>query len=89
MVTPLLRAESLRRTHGRRVVLDLEEMELHAGEVLAVAGPNGAGKSTLFRVLLQLERADRGTVFIDGVALSLRDEPCSVSASDESPMPLA
>jgi molybdopterin-binding protein len=73
-VVTLLRAESLRRSHGERVVLDLDVLELHAGEVLAIIGPNGAGKSTLFRVLLQLERADSGAVFIEGVQVTARDE---------------
>ena len=73
VVTPLLRAESVRRSYAGRAVLDLDLLELDPGEVLAVVGPNGAGKSTLFRILLQLEQPDSGTVFLNGARLSSRD----------------
>lgn len=46
----------------RGFVLEVDALELHEGEVLAVLGPNGAGKSTLLRTLAGLERPDRGIV---------------------------
>ena len=73
MVTPLLRGVALRRTYGTRTVLDLDLVDVRAGEVLAVVGPNGAGKSTLFRILLQLERADSGTLYLDGAEMRADD----------------
>lgn len=36
------------------------------GEVVAVVGESGSGKSTLARILLRLERADRGSVWLAG-----------------------
>lgn len=49
------------RYHGRRV-LDVEELTLCEGELLAVLGPNGAGKTTLMRVLSMLEKPQSGWV---------------------------
>lgn len=63
---PLLTVEGLRRRYGGRLVVDVDALALHPGEVLAVLGPNGAGKSTLFRLLLLLERANEGRVVFDG-----------------------
>jgi molybdate transport system ATP-binding protein len=62
----LLAVEGLRHGYGSRVVVDIESLVLHAGEVLAILGPNGAGKSTLFRLLLLLERPDAGTIMLAG-----------------------
>jgi len=62
----LLRAQGLRRRYGRRLVVDVDALEVGRGEVLAVLGPNGAGKSTLFRLLLLVEAADEGRNLLDG-----------------------
>jgi molybdate transport system ATP-binding protein len=62
----LLQAEGLRRRYGRRLVVDVDAIEVGRGEVLAVLGPNGAGKSTLFRLLLLVEAADEGRILLDG-----------------------
>ncbi len=63
---PLLEAEALQRRYAGRLVLDVQRLQVHTGEVLAVLGPNGAGKSTLFRLLLLLERPDAGRIRLAG-----------------------
>lgn len=44
------------------------ELELAAGEVVALAGPNGAGKSTLLKYLLGLVQPTAGELRVDGAA---------------------
>jgi ABC-2 type transport system ATP-binding protein len=48
--------------------LDAVDLEIHAGEVLAVLGPNGAGKTTAISLLLGLLQADAGSATVFGDA---------------------
>jgi ABC-type branched-subunit amino acid transport system ATPase component/ABC-type branched-subunit amino acid transport system permease subunit len=41
-------------------------LDVAHGEVVAVLGPNGAGKSTFFNILSGIERADSGSILLDG-----------------------
>lgn len=45
-------------------------LDISPGEVVVAAGPNGAGKSTLLRILSGEQLPSRGSVLLDGVALS-------------------
>jgi putative ABC transport system ATP-binding protein len=42
------------------------DLRIHRGELLGIVGPSGSGKTTLLNVLGTLDRADAGTVRIDG-----------------------
>jgi tungstate transport system ATP-binding protein len=63
---PVLRFCGVTVRYGPQVVLDLPELTVRAGEVLAIMGPNGAGKSTLLHVAALLVRPQIGTVWIGG-----------------------
>ena len=66
---PLLTARGLQLGYGSREVLSGIDLELRAGEVLAIVGRNGAGKSTLLSALARLDAPRGGSV--DGAAAGL------------------
>ncbi len=51
---------------ARRQVLENVSFELRQGECLGIIGESGSGKSTLGRLLLGIERPDKGTVLFEG-----------------------
>jgi putative ABC transport system ATP-binding protein len=55
-------------------VLDSVDLEVPAGQFLAVLGPSGSGKSTLLGLMAGLDRPSSGSVAIDGEALEHLDE---------------
>ncbi|MGH9070571.1 MAG: ABC transporter ATP-binding protein [Acidimicrobiales bacterium] len=67
----VLSARGLARRFGGVVALDGVDLEVALGEVVGLLGPNGAGKTTLFNCLSGVEHADRGTVRLDGLDVSL------------------
>ncbi|KAE8765664.1 ATP-binding cassette domain-containing protein [Georgenia thermotolerans] len=69
---PILRARGLVKTYGAVVALDGVDLDLNAGEILAVIGDNGAGKSTLIKCLTGAEVPDVGTIEVAGREVSFR-----------------
>ena len=59
---PLVRAQDVCVSFGRRTVLDSVDLRVHSGEIVTLVGLNGAGKSTLIRVILGIVQPDSGNV---------------------------
>ncbi len=73
--TPILEIHDLRKTYRVRggsggketlVAVDGVSMAVEAGGSLGIVGESGSGKSTTARILMGLERADAGTIAVDG-----------------------
>jgi putative ABC transport system ATP-binding protein len=63
-------AHSYATPDGPLRVLDAVDIDVEAGEIVAVTGPSGAGKTTLLAVLGGLEAPQRGSVVVGGVDLA-------------------
>lgn len=60
------------KRYQNRTVIDIGELAISEGEVLAIVGPSGAGKSTLLRLLNFLEIPTSGTIHFHNTPFSAR-----------------
>lgn len=74
----ILKAKDLTKTyqmHGNTVkAVDKINLEIEAGEYIAICGQSGAGKSTLMHLLAGLDQPSSGEVIIDGTSISQLNE---------------
>lgn len=59
--------KDLKKNYTDTTVLDITDFHISKGEIIGLAGNNGAGKTTLFRLMLDLIKADSGSVQISGI----------------------
>ena len=68
-----IRACSIARRFGEEQAVAGVDLEIRAGEIVALVGLNGAGKSTLMRLLLGMLRPDSGTAEVLGCRVAHAD----------------
>jgi phospholipid/cholesterol/gamma-HCH transport system ATP-binding protein len=59
--------KGLRKSFGAQQVLKGIDLTVNQGEILAILGKSGTGKSVFLRLLIGLEKADAGSICIQGV----------------------
>ena len=70
-ITGHIRFEDVHLTYpGRHAALNGVDLEIAAGQTVALVGPNGAGKSTLINLLMLFDRPERGRILIDGTDIA-------------------
>lgn len=60
--------EHVSKSFGALKVIDDLRLQIKQGQIVALLGVNGAGKTTTLNMILGLEKADSGTVLLDGLA---------------------
>jgi D-xylose transport system ATP-binding protein len=71
--TPLLKLSKVGKSFGPVQALTDVDLEIHAGEVLALVGDNGAGKSTLIKTIAGIWAPDTGQEFWEGREVHIRN----------------
>ncbi len=61
-----IEVRNLQKRFGQTVVCDSLNLDIPAGELVALLGPSGSGKTTLLRIIAGLEVPDSGTVLFHG-----------------------
>ena len=63
----MIEIQGITKSFGELQVLKGIDLIIYKGEVVSIVGPSGAGKTTLLQILGTLDKADSGSVVINGV----------------------
>jgi ABC-2 type transport system ATP-binding protein len=80
----------LRKTYGKRVVVDGVDLTVSAGEIVGLVGANGAGKTTTVECIQGLRRPDAGVLRVlghDPITQAARLRPLVGSQLQDSALP--
>jgi len=66
---PVLQVDGLTKRFGGLVAVKDIRFSVAAGEILGLIGPNGSGKSTVMKCLMGIERANAGSVRLNGTEI--------------------
>jgi ABC-2 type transport system ATP-binding protein len=64
MRAPFVNLSNVSKSYGKNVILSNITLGVERGEIFGLLGPSGAGKTTLVKMLVNLEKATSGEIFI-------------------------
>ena len=67
----MITGKNIYKRYGKVEVLKGVDIEIKKGEVASIVGPSGSGKSTLLHILGTLDKADMGSVSMNGSEINL------------------
>ncbi len=67
MSEKMIEIQGITKSFGDLQVLKGIDLIIYKGEVVSIVGPSGAGKTTLLQIMGTLDKADAGSVVINGV----------------------
>ena len=79
----LVSMRGISKSYGNHKVLDSVDLEVAAGEKVALIGPSGSGKTTILRLAIGLVKPEAGTIRIDGDYLWHETGPDGLRPSGE------
>lgn len=66
----MITLRNITKSFGSLQVLKGIDLDIAQGEVVSIVGPSGAGKTTLLQIMGTLDKADSGSIVIDGTDIS-------------------
>ena len=70
----MIEIKGITRSFGELQVLKGIDLSINKGEVVSIVGPSGAGKTTLLQIMGTLDKADSGSVILNGTDVGLLTE---------------
>ena len=70
----MIKITNLRKSYNGVDAVNIDQLEIHPGEVIGLVGNNGAGKTTLFRLLLDLIRRNEGEILSKGNSITQSED---------------
>ena len=69
----MIQANNIHKSYDKLHVLKGVDFSINSSEIVSIIGKSGSGKSTLLHILGTLDKADKGSVIIDGIDISALD----------------
>lgn len=66
----MIKIRNITKSFGYLQVLRGIDLDIEKGEVVSIVGPSGAGKTTLLQIMGTLDKADGGSIEMDGIDVS-------------------
>lgn len=71
---PIIKVKNIHKSFGKgeakQVVIDGANLDIYPGESIAITGKSGSGKSTFMHAISGLDKADSGSVIVDGIDIN-------------------
>lgn len=67
MVEPFVRLEGIKKQIKGQVIINLLDLHVMQGQIVALFGGNGAGKSTILRMIAGISQPDSGSITVGGI----------------------
>ena len=80
---PMIVFDGVEKRFGDNVVLSELNFTVAPGEHVCLIGPSGSGKTTILRLLMTLEKVDRGSISVGGKSLSHMEKGGKLVPADD------
>jgi molybdopterin-binding protein len=72
-MTVIAELKDVTKAYASKIVLDVVNLQIHEGEILALLGPNGSGKTTILKILAFIENPTSGEVIFQGENINFKN----------------